>query len=305
MTACQIVKVADFGMVKELLNEASSVNSDPLNTGVGTYPYMSPEQWGYFDSIDQDTDVFSFGIILTEMLTGTRPFGDVRRFAGKRKQIGMEVRDHIKKYCEKCPESLISVVVNCLQFDPLERWKNEKESNSYNYFDTLGKNLISIYEELLKRSYKFPYGNDTKTDPDLYLMRGTSLSKFKEYKLAIKCYDNVIELAPEKPEGYNNKAIDLRELKNYEEALRYYNKALTLDPNHTNALSNKGNLLIDLGRYEEAIQICTKAIEIDPCHKRAYNNRARALTYLQRYEEAMKDLEKALEIDPEYTIEYN
>jgi Tol biopolymer transport system component len=75
-----LVKVLDFGLAK--LTDRSALNSKAsaavqLNTNagtvLGTISYMSPEQ-ALAQPLDQRTDIFSFGVILYEMVAGRRPF---------------------------------------------------------------------------------------------------------------------------------------------------------------------------------------------------------------------------------------
>jgi serine/threonine-protein kinase len=77
------VKVLDFGLAKALDSEPGSpdiANSPTLSrlateAGIilGTAAYMSPEQAKGLP-VDQRSDIFSFGVVLVEMLTGRRPF---------------------------------------------------------------------------------------------------------------------------------------------------------------------------------------------------------------------------------------
>src|SRR5262245_29042030 len=72
------VKVLDFGQARINNNEAPS-NSPTVVTAsgsswiVGTPAYMSPEQ-ARGTEIDRTSDVWAFGCVLYEMLSGTRPF---------------------------------------------------------------------------------------------------------------------------------------------------------------------------------------------------------------------------------------
>src|ERR1700686_201609 len=79
-----VVKVLDFGLAKVLEDEpapSSLSNSPTLTLGhtragviLGTAAYMSPEQ-AVGRTVDRRSDIFSFGAVLFEMLTGKRAFG--------------------------------------------------------------------------------------------------------------------------------------------------------------------------------------------------------------------------------------
>jgi serine/threonine protein kinase/formylglycine-generating enzyme required for sulfatase activity/dienelactone hydrolase len=76
LTARSGAKILDFGLAKGGTLVASAARTDlETTTGamIGTAPYMSPEQLRGLP-VDQRTDLFSFGVVLHEMLTGERPF---------------------------------------------------------------------------------------------------------------------------------------------------------------------------------------------------------------------------------------
>lgn len=77
------VKLLDFGLAKlkerdeQVPADATSALTD-AGTIVGTVPYMAPEQIDGHE-VDARTDIFSFGVVLYEMVCGRRPFaGDSR-----------------------------------------------------------------------------------------------------------------------------------------------------------------------------------------------------------------------------------
>ena len=78
ITRDNVVKILDFGIAKVRAEESSSGETRSLGTtpGVvlGTVAYMSPEQ-ARGGVIDARSDLFSFGVVLYEMLGGRRPFG--------------------------------------------------------------------------------------------------------------------------------------------------------------------------------------------------------------------------------------
>ena len=65
-------KLIDFG-VAEILGAAGHI--DPVSTAVGTPESMAPEQ-ALGEAVDQRCDIYSFGVLLYEMLTGAPPFRD-------------------------------------------------------------------------------------------------------------------------------------------------------------------------------------------------------------------------------------
>ena len=77
------LKVLDFGLAKLLrpteavLGTVSQADTGPLLTGpglvIGTMGYMSPEQLRG-QAVDPRSDLFAFGVVFYEMLTGRRPF---------------------------------------------------------------------------------------------------------------------------------------------------------------------------------------------------------------------------------------
>jgi serine/threonine protein kinase len=71
-----IPKIADFGLVKLLDTDGESKGRTRTGTTFGTPEYMAPEQISDVKGVDARADVFSIGVMLFEMVTGTKPFAD-------------------------------------------------------------------------------------------------------------------------------------------------------------------------------------------------------------------------------------
>jgi Tol biopolymer transport system component/predicted Ser/Thr protein kinase len=129
-----VVKILDFGLAK--LTEAPG----PVAFGVtrtleypekprteegfivGTPAYMSPEQ-AEGKKVDARTDIFSFGAVLYEMLTGQSPFHretNVSTLAA----ILREEPKPVTQLKDILPPDIESVLARCLRKDPQRRWQN-------------------------------------------------------------------------------------------------------------------------------------------------------------------------------------
>jgi TolB-like protein len=125
------VKVLDFGLAKQVRAQPPAAEA-PTATGltqegvvIGTVAYMSPEQ-ALGRAVDHRSDIFSFGVVLYEMLTGRLPF------AGPSTQEQLvSVLHHdpppIARFNDKVPEALVRVVGKMLAKDREERYQSAHE----------------------------------------------------------------------------------------------------------------------------------------------------------------------------------
>jgi len=124
VTQSGLVKLVDFGLAKFYFETAAAEAQTEPSTFqgalAGTAPYMSPEQVAN-RPVDARSDIFSFGVILYEALTGTKPFrgdSDIATLAA----ILHTDPPPPSAGARKVPPRLDAVVATCLRKDPAERY---------------------------------------------------------------------------------------------------------------------------------------------------------------------------------------
>ena len=122
------VKVLDFGLAKLLdpaavAAEAATHTSPITETGiaVGTAAYMSPEQ-AEGKKVDARSDIFSFGAVLYEMLTGRRPFVADSQVAILAKILNEDPAQPTS-INPALPSEVERAILRCLRKDPARRYQ--------------------------------------------------------------------------------------------------------------------------------------------------------------------------------------
>jgi eukaryotic-like serine/threonine-protein kinase len=141
-----LVKVLDFGLAK--LAEPPSAKSDEVMTMattpgmiVGTTAYMSPEQ-AEGKPINARSDVFSFGSVLYEMLTGKRAF-EGQSSAALLSAVIKDDPKPLNQVQRDIPAEVRRIVTRCLKKDPAARYASGAE---------LARELKSCRERLFPES---------------------------------------------------------------------------------------------------------------------------------------------------------
>ena len=136
-----VPKVLDFGLGK-LIGDADPQDSGPLTEAptatvetspyltregqvVGTLAYMSPEQV-HGRPVDARSDVFSFGVLLYEMLSGTRPFAGESRL-DTATAILRDEPPPLEELRRDVPSGLQAILARCLEKAPKKRFASGVE----------------------------------------------------------------------------------------------------------------------------------------------------------------------------------
>jgi len=133
------VKVLDFGLARigDGLAAPASASLDgtqaltmqsPVSSAgqvLGTAPYMSPEQVRG-EVVDARTDLFSFGVMLFELLTGRRPFAG-SSFADVSSAILRDTPPAVSSIRRDVPRDLDRIVSRCLEKDRDRRFQTAKD----------------------------------------------------------------------------------------------------------------------------------------------------------------------------------
>jgi Tol biopolymer transport system component/predicted Ser/Thr protein kinase len=123
----QGIKLLDFGLAKQsgpALASDETVTSALTSKGqiVGTLQYMSPEQLQGKET-DARSDLFAFGCVLYEMLTGKRAFGAESAAS----TIAAILEREAPSVTDIAPGAFNEVMRRCLAKDPDERWQTARD----------------------------------------------------------------------------------------------------------------------------------------------------------------------------------
>lgn len=110
------IKIMDFGLAKDATDSTLTLMGDNF----GTIGYTAPEQVTGMRTVDQRTDIFSFGVIAYELLTHTNPFmaENMGRFIQK---IHHHEPRPLTELWPGCPPELAAVIHRCMEKTPEER----------------------------------------------------------------------------------------------------------------------------------------------------------------------------------------
>src|SRR5260370_36943475 len=120
--------ILDFGLARRhdpVEFDRKTLDTAPAEGDValgGTFPYMAPEQIEGSDASAR-TDIWAFGVVLYEMISGTRPFQGANLFL----LCNSILREPPRPLPATVPAGLKTVVSRCLEKEPERRYRRSGE----------------------------------------------------------------------------------------------------------------------------------------------------------------------------------
>jgi serine/threonine protein kinase len=338
------LKVTDFGLVKTLGEDSqdsptprsgilrrlfggrssastASPGDPPLSltaTGAmaGTPTHMAPEQFGNVRHADRRSDIYSFGVMLYQMVTGSLPFE------------GRTIDDYVRHHREvdippiKHPEKILSSGINkCLAKRPSDRFSDFVQVEEW---------LSSLYSRLSgsppptpdlvppasaqPRSRAYDFANlgmhdealatceeALEANPDafeIWSLKGSLLSTIGQSADALRCHDRAIQLRPDHSRVWHSKGVSLNAMSSFDDAIQCYDRSLSINESDPRVWYDKGVTLQRHGQIRAASLCWDRSLVLAPDNPIAWCNQGSAMSELGDMETATSCYRRALDLDP-------
>ena len=133
------IKITDFGAAQTTATETTQI------TGIGSPAYMSPEQVKE-QQLTHQTDIFSLGVVLYQMLTGRLPFMANNNYSMIYQIINVDAPPP-SEFRPEVPPQLEAIVMRALRKNTAERYQNWEE---------FSRDLVAVFGNLQKPEKNIP-----------------------------------------------------------------------------------------------------------------------------------------------------
>ena len=259
---------------------------------LGTGPYMAPEQFRDAKVVDFRADIYSFGVVLFEMIAGERPFA-AETFAKLAKlherAAPPSILRHIPGKHARVAKPIDRIVQRCLAKAPNKRFGSYPELRR-----ALAKCLWKVAREALSPP--------TEVELEAWELtnKGASLGTLGRHDEERACYEGAIRVMPAYVPSWFNQAAAAASQGHPEEALDFAEVALHLNPSSVPALINKALALDALRRTDESLRLLDVAARLQPHDPEVWYGRGFVLLARGNFEGAKSALTQVLRLRPTY-----
>ncbi len=121
-----VIKVLDFGISKIMDEEPQEMGLTKTTTVLGSGLYMSPEQMRSAKSVDFRSDIYSLGVCLYELLSGTQPH-TAETFSELCVKVNIDPPTPLSDYRPDISDDLADVIAKAYEKDPEDRYQSVQE----------------------------------------------------------------------------------------------------------------------------------------------------------------------------------
>lgn len=269
--------------------EDSNIGLTRKGIALGTPMYMAPEQFDDFKQVDIRADIYSFGVMLFEMVTGHLPF-TIHAYTEKEffEKCRVAHQNQTPAKLRGGNSELEVIIKTCLSKDPFERFKD---------FITVRERLVELNNNLTGEPAPKPR-EGKKLNAIILNNKGLSLSELGRHQEALDCLNRALDINPQLLQAWANKGVTLGALGRYEEEITCMDNALKINSSHVELWLNKGAALVGLNKHEEGIECYDHALAIDPHYVKVWSNKGAVLEELGRAQEALDCYDQALKLNP-------
>ena len=115
-----------------------------------------------------------------------------------------------------------------------------------------------------------------------YFEKGIQAMNLRNYPLAIRFFNNLIDEDPNFAEGWNKRATVHFMMGNFDQSMQDIIKTLELEPRHFGALDGMGLIFIHQGQFQQAIDVYDKMLEIFPFSVKTMDKKERIKSFISQ-----------------------
>jgi serine/threonine protein kinase len=329
-------KVTDFGLARALPSWQFAANESEQHprwrtagvhdaTPAGTLPYIAPEVLTGSSNMGVWSDIYSFGVLLFELLTGRLPFDAANDDSLVRMHLHQAPPDP-RGLVTRLPDRIATIVLTCLAKHPADRYQSFRE---------VEQEVQQLHYDLFGKPVSDYWQTGDHSEADHWSERGQAHMELGESKEAVYSFMRVVSIAPDRVDGWLNLARARVMLWQYGEAqqalneglerassrnefgplyqlqgemfaamhrprdaVQAYDKGLSFTPNAPGLWREKGALLLRTGLPREARECLERALQLDQFDAPARILLGEALMNLKHWSRARTMLREALQLDP-------